>query len=91
MFIAKKIWETHEREKKWFGYDITSVRPTVLTQSHNANAPVFVWREVACREAFTTEKIKNTNYKVNLCFRWICLQTWKGKKERKRKQKSGDD
>lgn len=75
IFIAKKIWETHEREKFWFGYDVTSVRPTVLTQSHSANAPVFVWREVAWREAFTTEMLKNTKYKVNLCFRWICLQT----------------
>ena len=59
---SKKIWETHECEKFWFGYDVTSVR----TQSHNSNALMFVWREVAWRDAFTTEMLKNTKYKVNL-------------------------
>ena len=59
--------------KFWFDYDVTCpsvrrtpVRPSVRTQSHNSNAPVFVRREVAWRDAFTTEMLKNTKYKVNL-------------------------
>ena len=63
--IPKKIWDTHKCEKFWLGYYVTSVRPTVRTQSHNADAPVFVWREVAWRDAFTTEMLMNTKYKVN--------------------------
>ena len=34
-----------------------SARPSVRTQSHNANAPVFVWREVAWRDGFTAEML----------------------------------
>ena len=56
---------------KNFGLVMTTLvhpydRPSDRTQSHNANAPVFVRREVAWRGAFTTEMIKNTKYKVNL-------------------------
>ena len=82
--IAKKIWETHECEKFWFVYDVTSVRPTARTQSHNANAPAFVWREVA----FTAEMLKNTKYKVNLCvFAGYVKLTNAERRERERKRK----
>ena len=40
---------------KNFGLVMTSllsIQPYVLTQSHNANGPVFVWRAVARRDAF---------------------------------------
>ena len=47
---------------KNFGLVITSLlsaplsvrTPSVRTQSLNANAPVFVWREVAWQDVFTT-------------------------------------
>ena len=57
----------------------------VRTQSHNANAPVFVWREVAWRGAFTTEMLKNTKYKVNLYVFVGYID--KGEKKRKREKK----
>ena len=79
--IAKKLWEI------WFGCDVTSVRPTVLTQSHNANAPVFVWREVARRDAFTTEMLKNTKYKVNF-YVFIGYVDKRGKKRKREKKKT---
>ena len=46
--------------RKKFGLVMTSLVhpydcPPVRTQSHNANVPVFVWREVAWRDAFTKE------------------------------------
>ena len=58
---------------------------SVRTQSHNANAPVFVWREVAWRDAFTTEMLKNTKYKVNLYV--FVGYVDKSGKERKREKK----
>ena len=33
--IAKRIWETHESEKFWFGYDVTSLHPTVRPSVSN--------------------------------------------------------
>ena len=50
---------------KNFGLVMTSLL-SVHTQSHNANAPVFAWRDVAWRDAFATEMLKNTKYKANL-------------------------
>ena len=44
-------------------YDDISVRPSVLSHSHNAYAPVFVRREVAWR---APKILKNSKYKVNL-------------------------
>ena len=78
--IAKKNWKTHECEKFWLGYDVTC--PSVRTQSHNAYAPVFVWREVAWRDVFTTEMLKNRKCKVNLYV--FVGYVDKGGKERKR-------
>ena len=86
--IAKKIWETHDIEKFWFGYDvILSVRSSVRTQSHNANEPVFVWREVAWRDAFTAEMLKNTKYKVNL-YVFVGYVDKRGKKRKREKKKT---
>ena len=67
--IAKKIWETHECDKFWFGYDVTfvrpyTVRPSVRTQSHNANAHVFVWREVTWRDSLA-RCVYNRNAKAD--------------------------
>ena len=64
-----------------------SDRPPVRTQSHNANAPVFVRREVAWRDAFTTEMLKNTKYKVNLYF-FVGYVDKRGKKRKKEKKKT---
>ena len=66
-----------------------SDRPPARTQSHNANAPVFVWREVAWRDAFTTEMLKNTKYKakVNLYF-FVGYVDKRGKKRKKEKKKT---
>ena len=86
--IAKKQRESHECEKFWFGYDVTcpSVHRTpVRKQSHNANAPVFVWREVAWRDVFTTEMLKNKKCKVNLYV--FVGYVDKRAKERKREKK----
>ena len=59
-----------------FGFVMTSL--SVRTQSHNANAPVVFWREVAWRYAFTTEVLKNTKYKINLfAFVGYVDKTWK--------------
>ena len=33
--IAERIWETHESEKFWFGYDVTSLHPTVRPSVSN--------------------------------------------------------
>ena len=85
--MAKRIWETHESEKFGFGYDVTSVHPTVRTQSHNANAPLFVWWEVAWRGAFTTEMLKNTKYKVNL-YVFVGYVDKRGKKRKREKKKT---
>ena len=58
---------------KNFGLAMTSlpsIRPPartyVRTQSKKTNVPEFVWREVAWQNAFTTEMLMNTKYKVNL-------------------------
>ena len=85
--IAKKIWEAHECEKFWFGYDATFVRPSVRTQSHNANAPVFVWREVAWRDPFPTEMLKNIKCKVNL-YVFVGYVDKRGKKRKREKKKT---
>ena len=89
--IAKRIWETHESEKFWFGYDVTSVHPTVRTQSHNAIAPLFVrWEdrwEVAWRDAFTTEMLKNTKYEDNL-YVFVGYVDKRGKKSKREKKKT---
>ena len=58
---------------KNFGLVMTSLFP-VRTQSHNANAPVFVWREVSWRDAFATEML-NAEHNMQsqfICIRWIC-------------------
>ena len=66
----------------------SSARTYVRTQSHNTNAPVFVWREVAWRDAFTTKILTNTKNKVNLyVFSGDILQTWKEEKEREKEIK----
>ena len=77
---------------KNFGLVMTSLvhpydRPPVRTQSHNANAPVFVWREVAWRDAFTTEMLKNTKYKVNL-YVFVGYVDKRGKERKKEKKKT---
>ena len=81
----------HECEKFWFGYDVTFVgtfvRPSVRTQSHNANSPVYVWREVAWRDAFTTEMLKNTKYKVNL-YVFVGYVDKRGKERKREKKKT---
>ena len=99
--IAKKIWETHECEKFWFGYDVTfvrpyTVRPSVRTQFHNTNAPVFVWREVAWRDSLArcvyyrnAKEQKTDNLYVYLLD--MLTNVERRERERKRKQKSGDD
>ena len=72
---------------------LPSVRPSpahtyIRTQSHNANVPVFIWREVAWRDAFTTEMLKNTKCKVSLyVFAEYVLQMWKEEKEREKENK----
>ena len=76
---------------KNFGLVMTSlvrpyaVRPSV--QSHNANATVFVWREVAWRDAFTTEMLKSTKYKVNL-YVFVGYVDKRGKKRKREKKKT---
>ena len=72
---------------KNFGLVMTSL-PSVRrrTQSHNANAPVFVWREVAWRDAFTTQMLMNIKYKVNL-YVFVGYVDKRGKK-RKREQEN---
>ena len=77
-----------------FGLVMTSHasdRPPVHTQSHNANAPMFVWQEVAWRDAFTTEMLKNTKYKVNLHFfvGYVDKRGKKRKREKKETEKRG--
>ena len=64
-------------------YNHTPVR----TQSHNANVPVFVWREVAWRDAFTTEMQKNTKYKVNL-YVFVGYVDKRGKERKRVKKKT---
>ena len=64
-----------------------SVRPSVRTQCHNANATVFVWREVAWRDAFTTEMLKNTKYKVNL-YVFVGYVDKRGKERKREKKKT---
>ena len=63
-------------------------------QCHNANAPVFVRREVAQRDALrkATEMLKNTKYKVNIYMYSLAMSTNVKRRERKRerKQKSGE-
>ena len=61
-----KIWETHECEKFWFGYDVTFVRPYPVRNPIMLMRPSLFWREVAWQDAFTTEMLKNTKCKVNL-------------------------
>ena len=61
--------------------------PSVRTQSHNADAPVFVWREVAWRDAFTTEMLKNTKYKVNL-YVFVGYVDKRGKERKREKKKT---
>ena len=58
-------------------------------QSHNANAPVFVWREVAWRDAFVTEMLKDTKCKINLYVfvGYMCVGT-RGKKRKREKEKT---
>ena len=46
---------------------------------------MFVWREFAWRDAFTTEMLKNTKYKVNLYV--FVGYVDKPEKERKREKK----
>ena len=75
---------------KNFGLVMTSLllAPlSVRTQSHNANAPVFVWREVAWRDAFTTEMLKNTKYKVNL-YVFVGYVDKRGKERKREKKKT---
>ena len=55
-------------------------RPSVRTQSQNANAFVFVWREVSWRDAFTTEMLKNTH---------VDKRGKKRKREKKKTEKQG--
>ena len=66
---------------------LLSVRPSVRTQSLNASAPVLVWREVAWRDAFTTEMLKNTKYKVNL-YAFVGYVDKRGKKKKREKRKT---
>ena len=56
-------------------------------QSHNANAPVSAWREVAWGDAFTTEMLKNTKCKVNL-YVFVGYVTKRGKKRKREKKKT---
>ena len=56
-------------------------------QSLNANASVFVWWEVAERDAFTTEMLKNTEYKVNL-YVFVGYVDKRGKKRKREKKKT---
>ena len=78
---------------KNFGLFMTSlvrpytVRPSVRTQSHNANAPMFVSREVAWRDAFTTEMLKNTECKVNL-YVFVGYVDKRGKERKREKKKT---
>ena len=94
--IAKKIWET--MNAKNFGLVMTSLlsaplsvrppaRPSFRMQSHNANAPVFVWREVAWRDGFTTEMLKNTKYKANL-YVFVGYVDKRGKERKREKKKT---
>ena len=66
---------------------LLSVRPSVRTQSLNANAPVFVWWEVAWQDAFTTEMLKNTKYKENLDV-FVGYVDKRGKKRNREKKKT---
>ena len=81
---------------KNFGLVMTSlVRPSVRRPYvrpyaiRNAKAPVFVLREVAWRDAFTTEMIKNTNTKPIYMYSLDMLtNVERRERERKRKQKA---
>ena len=70
-----------------FGFDVTSLHPTVRTQSHNANAPAFVWREVAWRDAFTTGMLKNTKYNIKVFVGCVYKRRKKSKREKKKTKK----
>ena len=60
-----------------------SDRPYAIPQS---NAPVFVWREVAWRVAFTTEMLTNTK-SIYMHSLDMLKNAERREKERKRKQK----
>ena len=79
---------------KNFGLVMTSllsIRPPALTyvrtQSDKANPPVFVWREVAWRDRFTTEMLMNTKYKVNL-YVFVGYGDKRGKTRKREKKKT---
>ena len=81
----EKIWETHECEKFWFGYDVTFFPP----DRPSVRNPTMLKRP--WRDAFTTEMLKNTKYEVNLhVFVAICWQTWKEEKEREKKNRKAE-
>ena len=48
---------------------------------------MFVWREVAWRDAFTTEMLNNTKYKVNLCV-FVVYVDKRGKERKREKMKT---
>ena len=62
------------------------MRKILVWLCHNANAAVFVWREVAWRDAFTTEMIKNKKYKDNL-YVFVGYVDKRGKKRKREKKK----
>ena len=73
--IAKKIWETHKCEKFWFGYDVTSVHPTVRPSVRNPTMltrPCLFGGKIVWQDAFTTEMLKNQKTQrqfIRIC--WI--------------------
>ena len=96
--IAKKIWETHECEKFWFGYDVTSVHPTVRPSVRNPTMLMHpclfggkLHGEIVWQDAFTTEMLKNKKHKDNL-YVFVGYVDKRGKKRKREKEKkSGDD
>ena len=73
---------------KNFGLVMTSfpsARPSVRNPTMLMR-PCFVWREVAWRDEFTTEMLKNTKYKVNL-YVFVDKRRKKRKREKKEKKK----
>ena len=74
-----------KKKKIWFGNDVTFVRPSVRPSVRNPST--FVWREVAWRDAFTTEMLKNTKCKVNLHV-FVGYVDKRGKKRKRGKKKT---
>ena len=65
--IWRKIvtgFSTKMESTLWLGHDVTSVRPSIRTQSHNANVPGFVWGKSHRQLRFPKTKRKFEDNKI---------------------------